>query len=82
MVGDISTLTGLHANIIAPLHILDQPHSTGLFIAPSRGTTGSVNEGSNGLIPLPAVIDGISFKVVSTWEAEEFLLGQYKYVPI
>lgn len=74
---DHHILTGLHANVITPLHVLNQAHTTGLFIAPSGSTARTLGQGTNSLVPLPATLNALSFEVVSTGETEEFLSSQH-----
>lgn len=66
-------LTWLHAKVITPFHILDQAKAASLPVTPGSGTTRTVFEWTNGLVPLPAALDGVSFQVISTRETEEFL---------
>lgn len=65
--------TRLELQVITPLHVLDETHATGFLVAPGGRTPGTVLEGTDGLVPFPAAVDEVAFKVVATGESEEFL---------
>ena len=66
-------LTRLHAEIVTPLHVLNQTKSKGFLVLPGGGTTRAVLERSDRLVPLPTTLDGVTFKVVASRETEESL---------
>lgn len=68
-----SSLTRFHVEIVTPFHVLDETQTKGFLVLPGGGTARAVLEGSNGLIPLPATWDGVTFEIVATGEAEESL---------
>jgi hypothetical protein len=74
-------LTRFHAEIITPFHVLNQAHATGLLVAPGGSTARTLGQGSNGLVPLPSALNGLTLEVVTSWETKEFLKSQHVGIP-
>lgn len=70
----MNLLTRLHAEIVTPFHIFNQAQSKGFLVFAGGCAAGSVLKGSNGLVPLPAALDGITLKIVTPGEAKESLM--------
>jgi hypothetical protein len=56
---------GFELKILAPVEILNQTETVGVLITPRTGSTRSVLERTNGLVPLPEVWGVVTLEIVS-----------------
>ena len=61
----------LHVEVFAPVEEFEEAEAVGRLVLPGAGVGGTVDERADGLLPVEALIDAISFKVIAAGEAEE-----------
>ena len=69
---------GLH--VLAPLKKFEQPHSIGRAIAPRTLMSVTLFDGANGLLPVKARFNRVTFDVITTGKTEEFRVQVHQHL--